>query len=119
MSNFVKEDLENILEHTSVAPHGHQILVYAGNTPSDHIAYCVSKSILVEAYSPIAHGAIVENQAIAASAKNYGVSVPQLCICYTLQLGAVSLPKSFGECRDRFGPQRPRFSGHVNRRYGV
>ena len=31
------------------------------------------------------------SEAIAAA---YGVTVPQLCIRYTLQLGAVSLPKS-------------------------
>ena len=27
-------------------------------------------------------------------AKKYGVTVPQLCIRYTLQLGAISLPKT-------------------------
>ena len=27
-------------------------------------------------------------------AEKYGVSVPQLCIRYTLQLGAISLPKT-------------------------
>jgi diketogulonate reductase-like aldo/keto reductase len=31
---------------------------------------------------------------IAAVAKRYGVTIPQLCIQYTLQLGTVSLPKS-------------------------
>ena len=29
-----------------------------------------------------------------AMAEKYGVSVPQLCIRYTLQLGTVSLPKT-------------------------
>ena len=31
---------------------------------------------------------------IAAMAQKYGVSVPQLCIRYTLQLGAISLLKT-------------------------
>ena len=31
---------------------------------------------------------------MAEVAARYGVTVPQLCIQYTLQLGAVSLPKS-------------------------
>ncbi len=31
---------------------------------------------------------------VAALADTYGVSVPQLCIRYTLQLGTVSLPKT-------------------------
>lgn len=94
VSNFLREDLDNILEHGTVAPHANQILVHAGNTPSELIASCQGKDILVEAYSPIAHGEILNNQDVAAIAETYSVSVPQLCIRYTLQLGAVSLPKT-------------------------
>ena len=36
----------------------------------------------------------LENADVRAMAGKYGVSVPQLCIRYTLQLGTVSLPKS-------------------------
>src|SRR5690625_81770 len=94
VSNFQPADLENILEHGAIAPHVNQILVHAGNTPVDLISYCQSKDILVQAYSPIAHGAILNNPEVAAIAEQYGVSVPQLCIRYTLQLGTVSLPKT-------------------------
>jgi diketogulonate reductase-like aldo/keto reductase len=94
VSNFQQRDLENILRGATVVPHVNQLLVHAGNTPSDLLAYCGSKQILVEAYSPIAHGAILQNPAVRAMAEKYGVSVPQLCIRYTLQLGTVSLPKT-------------------------
>jgi diketogulonate reductase-like aldo/keto reductase len=94
VSNFLQADLENILQHGTVAPHVNQILVHAGNTPAELIDYCQSKNIAVEAYSPIAHGEILKNQDIAAIAERYRVSVPQLCIRYTLQLGTVSLPKT-------------------------
>ncbi|MFD7872856.1 aldo/keto reductase [Streptomyces sp. NPDC059766] len=94
VSNFQEHDLENILQGASVVPHVNQLLVHAGNTPSELLAYCESKQILVEAYSPIAHGAILKNAEVQAMAQKYGVSVPQLCIRYTLQLGTVSLPKT-------------------------
>ena len=94
VSNFLREDLENILQHGAVTPHVNQILIHAGNTPSDLIAYCESQGVLVEAYSPIAHGEILDNAGLQAIAEKYGVSVPQLCIRYTLQLGTVSLPKT-------------------------
>ncbi|MXP22678.1 aldo/keto reductase [Gordonia sp. HNM0687] len=94
VSNFQQNDLDNIISEGTVAPHVNQILVHAGNTPSDLIAYCESHDILVEAYSPIGHGAVLKNSEIAAMAQRYGVSVPQLCIRYTVQLGAVSLPKT-------------------------
>lgn len=94
VSNFLEPDLENILQHGTVAPHANQVLTHAGNTPSELIDYCRSKDILVEAYSPIAHGEILGNEAVEAIAEKYTVSVPQLCIRYTLQLGTVSLPKT-------------------------
>ncbi|QIP73851.1 aldo/keto reductase [Streptomyces sp. VN1] len=94
VSNFERQDLENLLQGTTVVPHVNQLLVHAGNTPSELLDHCERKQILVEAYSPIAHGAILRNPEVQAMAQKYGVSVPQLCIRYTLQLGTVSLPKT-------------------------
>lgn len=94
VSNFRETDLEPILAHGTVVPHVNQILVHAGNTPSDLITYCQDKGIVVEAYSPIAHGESLKSPVLVAMAQRYGVSVPQLCIRYTLQLGTVSLPKT-------------------------
>ncbi|WP_419702965.1 aldo/keto reductase [Promicromonospora sp. NFX87] len=94
VSNFEEADLENILGSATVKPHVNQLLVHAGNTPAELIAYCGSNDILVEAYSPIAHGEILRNPDVQAIADRYGVTVPQLCIRYTVQLGTVSLPKT-------------------------
>ncbi|MDJ1370502.1 aldo/keto reductase [Gulosibacter molinativorax] len=94
VSNFLQEDLENVFETATVTPHVNQVLVHVGNTPSELLNYCVSKNILVQAYSPIAHGEILTNPQVAAIAEQYGVTVPQLSIRYTLQLGTQSLPKT-------------------------
>lgn len=48
----------------------------------------------MEAYSPVAHGEALKNESIAAMASKYGVSVPQLCIRYDIQLGMIVLPKT-------------------------
>lgn len=94
VSNFERRDLENILQACTVPPHVNQLLVHAGNTPAELIAYCQGQNILVEAYSPIAHGEILKSRDVTAMAHRYAVTVPQLCIRYTLQLGTVSLPKT-------------------------
>jgi diketogulonate reductase-like aldo/keto reductase len=94
VSNFREKDLDSLLETAVVAPHVNQLLVHAGNTPAQLLDYCADRQILVEAYSPIAHGAVLDNAELSAMAKTYGVTVPQLCIRYTLQLGTVSLPKT-------------------------
>ncbi|MDK3018797.1 aldo/keto reductase [Pseudodonghicola flavimaris] len=94
VSNFQKEDLDNLLENAKIKPMVDQILAHVSNTPFDLIDYATSQGLLVEAYSPIAHGKILDNAEIGAMAEKYGVTVPQLCIRYVLQLGMVALPKT-------------------------
>jgi len=94
VSNFTEADLDNILSSSSVAPMVNQILAHISNAPFDLIEYTQGKGILVEAYSPIAHGELVKNADVAEMAGKYGVSVPQLSIRYVLQLGLLPLPKT-------------------------
>ena len=94
VSNFKKEDIESLLETAEIKPMVNQILLHISNTPAELIKYCGERGIVVEAYSPIGHGEILNQPDIMAMAEKYGVTVPQLCIRYTLQLGAVSLPKT-------------------------
>jgi diketogulonate reductase-like aldo/keto reductase len=94
LSNFEKEDVENILSSCTVKPMVNQILAHISNTPADLIEYCESEGILVEAYSPVAHGELMKNEEVLKMAKKYNVSIPQLGIRYILQLGLLPLPKT-------------------------
>jgi diketogulonate reductase-like aldo/keto reductase len=94
VSNFEKVDLDNLLEHGTVGPMVNQILAHVSNTPFELIDYAKSKGILVEAYSPVGHGEVLKNKEVASMAERYGVTVPQLCIRYCLQLGLLPLPKT-------------------------
>lgn len=94
VSNFERVDLDNILDNGTVKPAVNQILAHVGNTPFDLIDYTQSKGILVEAYSPVAHGEILNDRTLARLAGKYGVTTAQLCIRYCLQLGMLPLPKT-------------------------
>lgn len=94
ISNFQIGDIESLLETAKIKPMVNQILLHISNTPLELVEYCQKNGITVEAYSPIAHGEILNQPEIKAIADKYGVTVPQLCIRYTIQLGAVSLPKT-------------------------
>lgn len=94
VSNFDESDLRNILDGCTVKPMVNQVLAHISNTPFAVVDFCRKNDIVVEAYSPIAHGEMLKNKAVAEMAERYGVSTPQLCIRYTLQLGMVSLPKT-------------------------
>ena len=94
VSNFQKEDLDNLLENSKVKPMLDQVLAHVSNTPFELIDYIKENGMIAEAYSPVGHGKILDNAEIADMATKYGVSVPQLCIRYTLQLGLLPLPKT-------------------------
>lgn len=94
VSNFLKEDIDSLWETARVKPMVNQVLCHISNSPLELIEYCQSKGIVMEAYSPVAHGEALKNEAILTMADKYGVTVPQLCIRYDLQLGMVVLPKT-------------------------
>lgn len=94
VSNFLVDDFENLLANCKIKPMVNQLLIHIGNTPTALIEFCQKQNIVVEAYSPIAHGEALKNETIVAMAQKYEVSVPQLCIKYVLNLGTVALPKT-------------------------
>lgn len=94
VSNFRTGDIESLVKTAKIKPMVNQILLHISNTPMELVEYCQKNDILVEAYSPIAHGVILNQPEIKKMADKYGVTVPQLCIRYTIQLGTVSLPKT-------------------------
>ena len=94
VSNFLQDDLENLLSDCRVQPMVNQIFLHISNTDQELLNFCKEQHIQVEAYSPIAHGEALKNPVIAQMAQKYGVSAAQLCIRYVLQLGTVALPKT-------------------------
>lgn len=107
VSNFLKVDIDNLLENAEVRPMVNQVLCHISNTPIELIEYCQEQGIVMEAYSPVAHGEALKNPVIAQIAHKYGVSVPQLCIRYDLQLGMIALPKALN-------PQHMKDNGDVD-----
>lgn len=94
VSNFLKEDIENLWENAEIKPMVNQVLCHISNTPLDLIHYCQEKGMVMEAYSPVAHGEAMKNPEIAQMAEKYGVTIPQLCIRYDIQLDMIVLPKT-------------------------
>lgn len=94
VSNFLEEDIENLLDNSSTIPAVNQIEVHVGHTPTDLIDFCQEQGITVEAYSPLSHGQLLQNDIIKQYAAKYRVSPAQLMLQYDLELGCIVLPKS-------------------------
>ena len=92
--DFEVDDLESLTAATDVLPHANQIRWFVGNTQPETTAYCKERGILVEGYSPLATGRLLDNEDIAAIAEKYGKSVAQVSIRYLLQKDILPLPKS-------------------------
>jgi diketogulonate reductase-like aldo/keto reductase len=94
VSNFEVADLESLTSATEVMPHADQIRWFIGNTQPDTTAWCEAHDVLVEGYSPLATGRLLDDDRLGAMAEKYGVSVAQLSIRYLLEHDVLPLPKS-------------------------
>lgn len=94
VSNFLQEDIENLWDTAEIKPMVNQVLCHISNSTLELIDYCQKKGMVMEAYSPVAHGEALKNKAIADMAEKYGVTIPQLCIRFDIQLGMIVLPKT-------------------------
>ena len=94
ISNFFVEDMKNILANCEIKPMVNQISYHIGNTQKEAVTFCREHDILVQGYSPIATGRLLDNEEVAKMADKLGVSIAQLCIRYVLQKDILPLPKS-------------------------
>jgi len=94
VSNFEIPDVQNLLDTCHIEPMVNQIEFHVGCTQDELTGFCQLHDILVEAYSPLGIGQLLDNPDLAIVAARCNVSVAQLCIRYALQLGTLPLPRS-------------------------
>jgi len=94
VSNFKVSDLTAILNNCEIIPMVNQIKYFIGNTQKEISQFCNKNNILIEGYSPLATGAILNNKKIATIAEKYQVSIAKICIRYVLQRAVIPISKS-------------------------
>jgi diketogulonate reductase-like aldo/keto reductase len=94
VSNFEVADLESLIGASKMVPQVNQIRYFIGNTQDDVVEFCTKNDILVEGYSPLATGNILDNKDVRGIAEKYDRSVAQLCIRYLLERDILPLPKT-------------------------
>lgn len=94
VSNFNVHDLKNILENGTVKPAVDQIQYYIGWTQPKIVEYAQANDILIEAYSPLATGDLLNNEAVKEMAAKYKASIAQLALRFCIENGTLPLPKA-------------------------
>ncbi|MCM1369692.1 MAG: aldo/keto reductase [Candidatus Amulumruptor caecigallinarius] len=94
LSNFLPHHIKALRDMTEICPMVNQIEFHPGYMQADCLQYCQQEDILVEAWSPLGRGRVLENELLRSIAERYGKSVAQVCIRWAIQHGVVPLPKS-------------------------
>lgn len=94
VSNFRQHHLEPLLKNCKIKPVINQIEFHPGMYQKDTLEYCKKNNILVEAWSPLGSGKVLDNEYLNKIAKKYNKSVAQICIKWCLQNGVLPLPRT-------------------------
>lgn len=97
LSNFMTHHLEALLETAKVKPMVNQIEYHPGYLQEKVVDLCKSNDILVEAWSPIGSGRMLDNELLISIANAHQTNVGAVCIQFCLQTGVLPLPKSTSE----------------------
>lgn len=94
VSNFLKHHLEIILNNCEIVPMVNQIEFHPGLIRKQTIDFCKENNIVLEAWSPLGKGKMLNNETLINIAQKYNKSTAQLCLKWCLQNGVIPLPKS-------------------------
>ncbi len=94
VSNFQPAHLDRIVAETQVAPVVNQIEVHPYLTNDQARAATHRHSALVEAWSPIAQGAVLDDPELTTIAEELGRSTAQVTLRWHVQRGDIVFPKS-------------------------
>ncbi|MFF3934886.1 aldo/keto reductase [Streptomyces phaeofaciens] len=101
VSNFRPAHLERLLGAASVVPAVNQIELHPGLQQAELREFHARHGIATEAWSPLAQGAVLKDDAVTTIAAAHGKSPAQVVLRWHLQIGNVVIPKSVTETRIR------------------
>lgn len=101
VSNFTVDALESLMKNCKIKPMVNQIEFHPGLMQKEIVDFCKKNDILIEAWSPLGSGRMLNNDTLISIAQKYNKSVAQLCIKWCLQNGVLPLPKSITPSRIR------------------
>ena len=94
VSNFMIHHLEELIAGARIAPMVNQIEIHPFFQQRDVRAWCARNDIAVQAYSPLAKGAVARDPTIRRIAAEAGATPAQVALAWGLHHDLIVLPKS-------------------------
>ena len=99
VSNFREEDLQRLVDEGLSVPSVNQIELHPALTQEHLRSVHAERGIATEAWSPLAQGKVLDEQAVVDAAKAHDAEPGQVVLAWHLALGNIVFPKSVN--RDR------------------
>lgn len=99
VSNYTISHLRELLDECEIKPVVNQVELHVYLQQPELLAFCRANDIMVEAYSPLAHGYGLDNPLLAQIGRKHGKSPAQVMIRWCIEQGTIPLPKSMHEQR--------------------
>jgi 2,5-diketo-D-gluconate reductase A len=94
VSNYTIRHLKEMKDYSSVMPTINQVELHVFLQQPELVKYCHDNGILVEAYSPLAHGHGLDDPVIARIAQKHGKSPAQIMLRWLIEQDFIVIPKS-------------------------
>ncbi|MDB5183277.1 MAG: aldo/keto reductase [Candidatus Saccharibacteria bacterium] len=99
VSNYMIRHLEHLLKDCEIKPAVNQVELHVFLQQPELVKYCQDNGIVVEAYSPLAHGKGLDDPVLAEIGKKHGKTSTQIMLRWCIEVGTIPLPKSTHEDR--------------------
>ncbi len=94
VSNYTVRHLRQLLDRCAIKPAVNQVELHVFLQQPELLAYCEEQGIVVQAYSPLAHGNGLDNPVLKDIAAKHDRTTAQIMLRWCLEVGTVPLPKS-------------------------
>lgn len=94
VSNYTIRHLEEMESYANEMPVVNQVELHVFLQQPELIKYCKSNKIQIEAYSPLAHANLMDNEVVKTVAEKHGKSYAQIMLRFLIEQDLVVIPKS-------------------------
>lgn len=94
VSNYTVKHLKELMAESDIKPVVNQVELHVFLQQPELVKYCQENNIVLEAYSPLAHGNKLDNELLTSLASKYSKTSAQIMLRWCIQQGFVILPKS-------------------------
>ena len=94
LSNFLPHHIQNIAVTANIAPSVDQLEIHPYFTQKEAVAYCQKEKIQVQAWSPLGHGTVLQDETLLQIGKKYNKTAAQTALRWELQQDVLPISKS-------------------------